>query len=68
MAGKRQPPLWLDIDFAEALERFGLTDRKETLDAEEATAVKRAAGVSTPPPAEPVEQMKKRGRPRKRPA
>ena len=27
--GKRQPPLWLDMSFAEALERFGQTDSKE---------------------------------------
>lgn len=28
-AGKRQPPLWLDMDFAEALTRFAGTDPKE---------------------------------------
>ncbi|RVD56023.1 hypothetical protein EN828_23090 [Mesorhizobium sp. M2D.F.Ca.ET.185.01.1.1] len=30
MTGKKyEPPLHLDIDFAEALERFGATDKKE---------------------------------------
>lgn len=28
-AGKRQPPLWLEMDFAEALVRFADTDPKE---------------------------------------
>ena len=65
MADKRQPPLWLDIDFGEALERFGQTDRKETLEAEALTTAKRAAGVSDPPPDTPVAKSQKRGRPRR---
>ena len=68
MSEKRQTPLWLDMDFAEALARFGLTDRKETLEGEAATASKKAAGVSIPPPDKPVVNSKKRGRPRKSPA
>ncbi len=28
-AGKRQPPLWLEMGFAEAFERFAGTDPKE---------------------------------------
>lgn len=30
-AGKRQPPLWLEMDFAEALVRFAGTDPKEVV-------------------------------------
>ena len=57
--GKRQPPLWLDMDFAEALERFGQTDLKEVAQAEEATVTKKRAKHRAPP------KSKKRGRPRK---
>ncbi len=67
MADKRQPPLWLDIDFVEAMERFGRTNRKETLEAEAATVAKKAAGVPNVPPDKPVTKPQKRRRPRKRP-
>ena len=51
MAEKRQPPLWLDMGFAEALERFAGTDPAEAKEAEAATVgKKRAAPVPKPEP------------------
>ncbi len=50
MVEKRQPPLWLDMDFAEALARFGQTDWVEVKDAEALALAKKAAGAPTPRP------------------
>ena len=38
--GKRQPPLWLDMDFAEAMERFAQTDPNEVASNKDAEASK----------------------------
>ena len=67
MVEKRQPPLWLDMDFTEALARFGQTDGVEVKDAEALAVAKKAAGASIPPPDKPPVELQKRGRPRKRP-
>ncbi len=40
MAEKRQPPLWLDMSFAEAMERFAGTDPKEAVENVEAESAK----------------------------
>jgi len=51
---KHQPPLWLDMDFAEALQRFGKTNHDEMVNADEVTAPKKkAAGASSHPPDKP---------------
>lgn len=44
-AGKRQPPLWLDKSFAEALERFAGTDLNEAKAGEKEAADARPAAV-----------------------
>ena len=45
-SGKRQSPLWLDMDFGEALARFAETDPKEVVEPEKkATAPSRTAAV-----------------------
>ena len=60
---KNQPPLWLDMSFTEALNRFAGTSLAETKAAEAATATKRKAEDSSPPPVVPAPG--KRGRPPK---
>lgn len=62
MVKKNQPPLWLDMDFAEALERFGKTDGKEAKAQEELTASKRREEDSHPPPVPPLDAKLKRNR------
>lgn len=63
--GKRQPPLWLDMDFGGALARFAGTDPKEVTESMERSKVKK-------PPSRPllggveVEQNLKPVRGRKR--
>ena len=54
-AGKRQPPLWLDMDFAEALTRFAGTDPKEAASEPEkdATAPSETAAVRVKDKAKP---------------
>ncbi len=49
--GKRQPPLWLDMDFGEALARFAGADPKEANENAEADASKRK--LPTPEPLTP---------------
>lgn len=46
--GKRQPPLHLDMDFSEALERLGKTNIREVLELEKATADKKRAARTNP--------------------
>lgn len=48
MVKKNQPPLWLDMDFAEALERFGKTDGKEAKQIEEAERTKKRQNDQKP--------------------
>lgn len=60
MPEKRQAPLWIDLNFAEALERFAQAEKVETVDLEHATAAKKKAEQSDAPPS-----LQKRGRPRK---
>lgn len=44
--GKRQPPLWLDMDFGEALARFAGTDPKEIVaEPDKKTAATRTAAA-----------------------
>lgn len=67
--GKREPPLWLDLSFAEALERFAGTSLPETKEAEQATTSKKKVGGSTPPPDKlNARTPRNRRRPRKPPA
>lgn len=48
---KYEPPLALDVDFGEALSRFGQTDKKEADElADRAKSKKKAAGAKPPPP------------------
>jgi len=68
-AGKRQPPLWLDLNFAEALERFAGTSLPETKEAEQTTTSKKKVDGSKPSPdLLSARTPRKRGRPRKTPA
>lgn len=48
--GKRQPPLWIDMSFAEALERFAGTDPKEAGQNADAEAAKRKPAKAGPEP------------------
>lgn len=67
--GKRQPPLWLDMDFMEALSRFAGADPKEAAEAEALTASKRKAEQTDAPPSPPTkDKLEKRDRPRKQSA
>ncbi len=48
---KYEPPLALDMDFGEALARFGQTDKREADElADRAKSKKKAAGAKPPPP------------------
>lgn len=46
---KYEPPLALDMDFGEALERFGLTDKKEADELADRAKKKKAEKVKDPP-------------------
>jgi hypothetical protein len=49
MTGKKyEPPLYLDIDFAKALERVGTTDKKEVYELIGRAKKKRPPGPDTP--------------------
>jgi len=47
-AGKRQPPLWIDMSFADALERFAGTDPKEVAESAERSKAKKPPGAKPP--------------------
>ena len=64
-AGKRQPPLWLDISFAEALERFAGTDPKEVAQLIERAKEQKPPG-SKPPGGLEDRKIRKPSRDRKR--
>lgn len=45
---KYEPPLFIDMDFGEALERFGQTDPKEVKESIERAKEKQPPGSKTP--------------------
>jgi hypothetical protein len=65
MPKKHQPPLWLDMDFAEALARFGQTEGAEAKDAEKATATKKRVEPTGPPAEVTISPPIKSGRKRR---
>lgn len=46
---KYEPPLALDMDFGEALDRFGLTDKNEAVELATRAKKKKAEKVTDPP-------------------
>ena len=48
MAEKRQPPLWLDMSFGEALERFAGTDPQEVAVSVERAKEEKPPGAEAP--------------------
>lgn len=63
--GKRQPPLWLDMSFEEALGRFAGTDPKEAEENERAEAAKKrlSEGLVAEVPKKVGRPTRKRNRP-----
>jgi len=45
---KQEPPLHLDLDFGEALERFAKTDPREVVESIERSKKKKPPGTATP--------------------
>jgi hypothetical protein len=57
MTGRKyEPPLYLDMDFDVALERFGKTDPKEVKDLMEREKRKKKAGKERGPPGSRVDR------------
>lgn len=63
MVEKRQPPLWLDMSFAEALERFAGTDPKEADENAETEAAKKRMPDDPQPSQKRGRAARKRTRP-----
>lgn len=64
---KREAPLFLDMDFGEALERFGTTDPKDVKDLME-RAKKKKPPEDKPPTARPRQTATPSGRSKRRKA
>lgn len=63
MTGKKyEPRLYLDMDFEEALERFGTTDPKEVKELMKRAKEKKPPGPDEPPTARPRQTATPSGR------
>ena len=65
---KYEPPLFLDMDFEEALERFGTADPKEVKDLMEKGKEKKPPGPDKVPTTRPRQTATPSGRSRRRKA
>jgi len=63
---KYEPPLHIDMDFMEALERFGTTDPKEVKDLMERGKAKKPPGPDKAPTTRPRQTATPSSRSRKR--
>jgi len=63
---KYEPPLFLDMDFGEALERFGTTDPKEVKELMERAKEKKPPGPGKAPTTKPRQTVTPSGRSAKR--
>jgi hypothetical protein len=69
MTGRKyEPPLYLDMDFEEALERFGTTDPKEVRELMETGKTKKPPGPDNAPTARPRQTATPSGRSKRRKA
>lgn len=56
MTDKREKPLFVDMDFSEALRRFAQTDKREADELAEREKRKKKAGKGKSPPGQGVER------------